>query len=46
MDYTRFGQIEQTAPAAGSHLDTEDLAEIDRTMQRAISVGSPAPEAR
>lgn len=37
-------QIEQTAPAAGIHLATADLAEIERIMKRAAPVGGPAPE--
>jgi aryl-alcohol dehydrogenase-like predicted oxidoreductase len=37
-------QIEQPAPAASIHLETADLAEIERIMKTAASVGGPAPE--
>jgi aryl-alcohol dehydrogenase-like predicted oxidoreductase len=37
-------QIEQTAPAAGVHLATTDLGEIERIMNSAVPVGGPAPE--
>jgi aryl-alcohol dehydrogenase-like predicted oxidoreductase len=37
-------QIEQTAPAVSIHLETADLAEIERIMKAAVSVGGPAPE--
>jgi aryl-alcohol dehydrogenase-like predicted oxidoreductase len=37
-------QIEQTAAAADIHLQTEDLAEIDRIMRGAVPVGGPNPE--
>jgi aryl-alcohol dehydrogenase-like predicted oxidoreductase len=37
-------QIEQTAPAADVHLDTENLGEIERVMRQAVPVAGPSPE--
>jgi aryl-alcohol dehydrogenase-like predicted oxidoreductase len=37
-------QIEQTAPAAGIHLGTQDRTDINHIMRAAVPLGGPAPE--